>query len=181
MIGEFAIFQGKSLGLGLRTRPLEGHDYEVVSLDLDTFYTKYGFVVCMSRAYLDYNAFAEGQLPAVHSCYRASFSNTAWLLIDHYGRVYRIEYFVSAEGGPSVDVTGVPFTGKNSVVYHTHGGDLMLVAGVVSVTDDREKLMEICHRRCTGARPQFHWYDLDEIVAELHKRFPLESKDETGK
>lgn len=173
------IFKDGKVGMQKQSAAMEGVWYSVVNDSIARYYTKYGFVIPLCRSELDYEAMVENRLPFIPSEYEDCSSATHWVLIDHHGVAWQIDYFTDRERADfnrkKMSYFSIPTKGVDTVVCPEEG-DKEMIVGFLLGCNDIEKLNAYIFEKKLGRGCQMHWFDVDNIVKELNTRFPLQKQ-----
>ena len=173
-----AIWLGNEVGLMKQANYMEGVYGIVVEDNFDRLYTKYGFVYSLKAFEVDYVAMMEGRLPKAPKTVQDDSNVIHWMLIDHYGSVYQVDYWTVIEDGYKVKKMATYSLPGGKVAKMIVGGDESdseLLAGFIKVCADKEKITQYVAEGYVERGYKIHWFNKDDIVAKLHELYPLNS------
>lgn len=173
-----AIWIGNDVGLMKKGNFMEGVEGCIVEDNFDRLYTKYGFVYSLKNFELDYAAVMDNRIPQVPKHIQDDTTVVNWMLIDHHGDVYQIDYWNLIEDDKRTKKMSVWSMPAGKVAKMTIGGDegdAELVAGFIKVCTDKEKIRNFVSEGFIERGREIHWLNKDDIVAKLHELYPLNS------
>lgn len=172
-----ALWLGDEVGIQKQHHRTEGLYSLVVKENFDRYYTKYGFVYPLEKHDINYEAVVENRLPKIPVGVESAFSPFAWMLIDHHGSVWQVDYFIEDElrkQTPKMSIWAIPAGKVDSIVVCGRESENQHLTGFVHVTRDKEKINDFIIRQLIGNSNRLHWFSKEAIVKELHRRYPLD-------
>jgi len=166
-IGEEFAIQGE-------VRPMEGVNYMVVGEDnFERYYSKFGFAVPLSTSHVSYCAVMEDRVPKFGDHLDNVSSNVSWMVIDHFGEVWQVDYFFD-ENTPKISVFSTPAGKVNKLAMATREPDMEMLAGFIAASQNKDALQKFVFDRKIGGGYRQHWFTLSDVVAKLNKDYPRE-------
>lgn len=171
-----AIWVGDDVGLQKQATTMEGVFYAIPNDNFDRHFSKYGFAYPLKRHELDYAAMVEKRLPVIPDYVEDSTSSVYWMLVDHHGDVWQVDFFMDREDGKNryrMSIFSIPAGKVESVVVCDEEIDLDLVSGFVKVCHDKQKIADYVFDKKLSLGNRIHWLSRKDIVERLNRDFPI--------
>ncbi len=171
------VWIGNEVGIQKQSFQMEGVRAIVIDDDFSRYYTKYGFVYPISNHDPGFCAVIENRTPPLPFHIHEAMSNASWMMIDHHGSVWQIDYFMERmEENQVVRMShfSIPAGEVGAVALCEKDCDNQILAGFLIGCKEKEKVSDfIVNKKVEKCKP-LHWFTKEEIVNELHRRFPKE-------
>lgn len=172
-----AVWLDDEVGLQAQANPMEGVYFRLPEDNFDRCFSKYGFVYSLKEFEINYPAVVENRLPPIPRHINNASSQLVYMLIDHYGEVWQIDYWSDREGrvnAPQMSIFSMPAGKVKTLVACTDEGDLELLTGFVMANRNKDEINQFIFDKKLGHGKRLTWLSKKDIVERLNKEFPLE-------